>query len=111
KAHPATTCRTLRERSRWKRVCTYKSRTVCSGHVHGARMGKIHDRFGFDRAAFLATPLPNSYDYEEPTSVYLMECAGFYKIGIAANVTKRLIAVQAHNPQPVTVQRTIPYPS
>jgi hypothetical protein len=61
---------------------------------------------GFDRAAFLAMPRPYSYDNRENTFLYVMQCEGFHKVGIAANVAQRHAAIQAHNPLPVRVRHT-----
>jgi hypothetical protein len=68
-------------------------------------------RLGFDRKAFMATPLSSSYDHDEPTSLYVMQTQGYHKIGIAADVQKRLDTVRTHNPHRVTVVHTIHWQS
>jgi len=61
---------------------------------------------GFDRAAFMALPRPYTYDRRQRTSLYVIDCQGMLKVGIAASVEKRLAAIQACNPVPLRVRHT-----
>ena len=66
---------------------------------------------GFDRKAFMLTPMSTSYDHEIPTHVYVMAAEHYHKIGIATDVTKRREAMQLHCPLSVSVVHTIRWPS
>jgi hypothetical protein len=51
--------------------------------------------------------LLNKYSYQatatRSTGVYLLECQGYYKIGITSNVSKRVQALQVGNPLPINI--------
>jgi len=70
------------------------------------------EAMGFDREAFLNQPPPGGPEegYVIPTSMYLLHCQGFYKVGIAANVRSRLSTIQTSNPHKVTLERVNNYP-
>lgn len=73
---------------------------------------KLHDELGFDAAAFMDIPPSTSWNYGEDTWLYLMACSDtIFKVGIAANVERRRIALQASCPIPIYVVRTVHYNS
>jgi hypothetical protein len=62
---------------------------------------KFHEQFGFDREAFRQTPPSMTWDYGNPTYLYLMQCEHFFKVGIASDPYARQRGLQAPNPFPV----------
>lgn len=65
----------------------------------------------FDRVAFMATPRSTSWDWELPTSVYLIRSGDFHKVGIAEDVERRRAALQLANPGQVVIERSFRYRS
>lgn len=75
-------------------------------------MNQMHQELGFDAAAFMRTPPSTSYNKGEDTWLYLMACSdSIFKVGIASNVERRRIALQASCPIPIYVVRTVHYNS
>lgn len=67
--------------------------------------------WGFDRDAFLRTPWPTTFDRRERTYLYLFECAGYFKVGIAADVEGRRAHLMKGNPLDIASVRTVLFPS
>jgi hypothetical protein len=75
-------------------------------------VNKMHLELGFDAEAFMRTPPSTSWNYGEDTWLYLMACSEtIFKVGIASNVERRRIALQACCPIPIYVVRTVHYTS
>lgn len=66
---------------------------------------------GFDLEAFMATPPSTTADNRVKTFVYILGCEQFVKIGIAADVAKRVAGLQVGNPFLINVLRKAEYPS
>jgi len=71
-----------------------------------------HIELGFDAEAFMQPPPSTSYNNGEDTWLYLMACSdSIFKVGIASQVERRRIALQACCPIPIYVVRTVHYKS
>jgi len=68
-------------------------------------------RTGFNRREFMKTKVPTSYDWKEPTYVYAFRCEKYVKIGVAADIPKRMKALVLCNPFPIVVERADLYGS
>lgn len=62
--------------------------------------------FVFDREPYLLTPRPTFRAADAvPTFVYIMRCDRFIKVGISAEIERRLTGLQGANPFKVTLAR------
>jgi len=52
--------------------------------------------------------VPRTAHREQEGDLYMLECAGYYKIGITTNLESRLKHYETHNPHPVTVVKVWP---
>jgi len=79
--------------------------------IRPARLRQMCDAVGMDLDGFLSRNKSRTLDRMEPTSVYVMTCGKWLKIGVAADVSRRLATLQANCPMPIAVDMQKVFPS